>query len=88
MEQRFGSPDGRTRVDPKTVSLRVLNPWGVVSEFTYPGGALARVGDGHYRAEVLIFAPGTWRFTWTTTEPDVIGSDAFEVEEPVAEAAT
>jgi hypothetical protein len=55
-----------TVVDPTTVAVRVENPAGTITTYTYPTD-IQKLSTGKYRMIVPITAAGTWNYNWVST---------------------
>lgn len=62
--------------EPGTVHLEVVAPDGTTTAPT-----ITNVATGIYQATVLATAPGRWRYTWTTTDPEAVEHDHFDVRQ-------
>jgi hypothetical protein len=56
-----------TAVDPGTVRLRVIDPFGTETAYDYTEGQVARTGVGAYRVDLTPNQPGEWRYRWEST---------------------
>lgn len=56
-------------VDPSAVSLKVRNPAGTVTTYTYALGELTKASTGNYYRDIDLDAAGEWayRFAGTTS---------------------
>lgn len=59
--------------DPSTVTLRVTDPTGIVSTYTYADAEIDQSEVGKYFKEVVCSIAGEWSYTWigTGAVPDV-----------------
>jgi hypothetical protein len=71
-------------VDPSVVKFRVRTPAAVVTEYIYGvAGDLVKDSTGVYHFDVVLSAPGLWKYRWVSTG---IGAAAKVVSLDVAEA--
>lgn len=65
-------------VDPDEVTLRVMSPCGIETEYVYDGGSgdITKASVGDYYYEVIPDEPGRWFFRWEATGTDT--TDASE----------
>lgn len=52
--------------DPDTLTLRILNPSGIVTDLLYPAG-VEKVSTGTYRSVITLDQPGLWDWEWIAT---------------------
>lgn len=58
---------GSTLTDPTTITLRVRDPAGVVTAYTYAAATVTRVSVGLYRKDLSISTKGKWTYRWEGT---------------------
>jgi hypothetical protein len=63
--------------DPTTVALKVKNPAGVVSTYTYALAQVAKDATGKYHKDISLNMSGHWRYRWEGTGTVESAGDAF-----------
>jgi hypothetical protein len=56
-----------TATDPTTVTLRVREPDGTTTSYTYAGGDVTKAGAGDFYKDVSVDAAGVWAWEWVGT---------------------
>jgi hypothetical protein len=54
-------------VDPTTVTIKVRDPNGTLTTYTYAGDTITKVAVGVYKVEVPASIPGTWYYRAEST---------------------
>lgn len=54
-------------VDPATVSLKVVDPAGVETEYTYAGATVIKAATGSYYKDLDANQAGEWHYWWEST---------------------
>ena len=65
-------------IDPSTVSLKVEDPTGVETTYTYPT-QISKTAVGHYQKEITLPIAGRWLYYWETTTPAGVEPGTIEV---------
>lgn len=53
--------------DPTTVALKLKEPDGAETSYTYAGAAVTKDSTGTYHKDVVVDASGTWHYRWVGT---------------------
>lgn len=57
--------------DPGALRLKVKAPGGTVTTYTYgASGELVKDSVGHYHADILLDAAGSWAWRWESDAPN------------------
>jgi len=66
--------------DPSTITLKVKNPAGTTSTYTYAGGTITRSAAGIYYKDITIDDDGMWYYRFEGTGAVVAASEhSFKV---------
>lgn len=68
--------------DPTTVTLKVKDPAGTVTAYTYALAEVARDAAGQYHKDITITETGTWRYRWEGTGAVVTAGEAYLMARP------
>ena len=69
-------------VDPTTIVLRVTDPSGVETDYTYGPSNIIRVGTGNYSMALEVLLNGPWTYRWEGTGAVVAANEnRFLVQE-------
>lgn len=53
--------------DPTTVTLKVKDPAGTITTYTYAGSTITKSGTGVYYKDLALSSSGTWYYGFTGT---------------------
>jgi hypothetical protein len=71
---------GGVATDPTTVTLKVEQPDGTETTYTYAGGTVAKANTGSYYKDVQVSQHGTWTYKWIGTGAvAAVDEDSFHV---------
>jgi hypothetical protein len=60
--------DAGNDTDPTTVLIKILDPFGISTTYTYgTGSEVTKQSVGDYAADITPDSSGRWRFRWETT---------------------
>jgi hypothetical protein len=74
LQSTFVSLDG-VNADPTTITLKVCDPGGTITTYTYAGGDVTKFATGIYRYRLSITLPGRWLYKW-------LGAGAVQAASP------
>lgn len=63
--------------DPTTITLKVKNPAGTVSTYTFALGQVTRSGTGAYYKDVSVDSVGLWFYRWEGTGAVVSAGEGY-----------
>lgn len=63
-------------VDPGAVALKVRNPAGTVTTYTYALGDLTKSGTGAYYRDIDLDTAGEWAYRWAGTTSNKAATEA------------
>jgi hypothetical protein len=66
LQATFTSLDG-VNTDPTTVSLKVTDPGGTTTTYTYAGGDITKAATGVFRYTLSITTAGDYTYKWFGT---------------------
>jgi hypothetical protein len=70
--------------DPTTVTLKVKDPAGVVTTYTYSGGQITKDSTGNYHRDLTPSLAGRWYYRYIATGAvDATTEDSFRVRQVV-----
>lgn len=55
--------------DPTTVDLRIEDPSGDISDFSWAGATVTRNSVGNFSKDIVCSEAGEWEHRWTATGP-------------------
>lgn len=69
------------KTDPTTITLKVKDPAGIVTSYTYVGGTVTKSATGMYFRDVSITQSGEWFYRWEGTGAVETADEAYLVVE-------
>src|SRR4030042_1401554 len=69
------------KTDPTTITLRVKDPSGIITVYTYVGGTITKDATGMYHRDISITQSGEWFYRWEGTGAVETADEAYLVVE-------
>ena len=54
-------------VDPTAIALRVVDPNGIETDYTYAASQVTKIGVGSYSCMIPVLTSGYWNYRWEGT---------------------